>query len=652
MQLRIGLSYAAVSAGLWVYAPSSVAKPVASTPVVVSNATSAEGEISIDFPDAVELKDLVGLISRWTNKNVILDKRVTGKIQILAPNKVTKQVAYEAFLSAVDALNLMVLETGSLIKIVPKREGLNSTPPLMDARSINHSDRVYTQIFPLKYAGAEAVRNTVSRLTASTALVAHVPTNVLILTESGANLKRVGEFIDIIDRSSGEGLHYEFIPVRNLAASRVAKKVTELFQRQGSHDGPKVIVDERSNSLVLAGNKSIFAGIHQFVTMLDQAPTFGETSESKIYIYPLSFADAKKVAAVLNSISPPSKNASRPAADKIQITADEPTNSLLVGSSFAAYKTLNPIIRRLDRERAQVFIDVDVIGVSATNNFSFLPSLLGGSAQSDGTGTKTIVGYQASQMAPLIVSQVNANSQSSTNAKTVASAFSQDLTIGMFSGTRINVPGLGLISPGLLLTAMKTDAHGRSISSPKLLTMDNEEANFTTGTTFIYKTTATDDVGNMSQRPEKENTELSMKVKPSVGGSEYLTLEIELNANSIASYTEDGIPIIAKKKARQLVNLKNGQTVLISGIRNLNRSTNETTVPFLGSIPVLGWLFNSRKTENSSDYVFVFMTTHIIRGANDLQALYEKRFKEMDPRKSRLAMDLENRNQGATGRNE
>lgn len=585
--------------------------------------------VDLDFSEPRDIIDLVKLVSDWTNKNVILDKRVMGKVQILVSHQMTKREAYEAFLSALDSLGFTVLETGQVIKILPKREGLNSTAPITPMAKVDYSDKVYTQLFDLKEVSPDFAKNLISKLISSLSVIYFEQTNVLIVTETGLNLKKIAELLSLLQQSNKSD--YQVVQLKNIRVNDAEPILKQLF---GGTKPVRFVMNEANNSIFIVGAKEQTKSVLAAIANLDQGLQ-KDVSSAKLFVRPLSFGDAKKVATTLTAIVPEKKEKG---TDKIHVTADEPTNSLLINADPQAYKSLNSIVRRLDAPRAQVLVETDIVSVDETHKFGFLPSLFGGYAKSDGSGTKTIVGFEAMRMAPLIVAQA-----STPTSATVASAIAplgQDMTIGVFPGQTVDVPGIGKITPGGLLTMMTGDTYGRSLASPKILVVDNEEANFSAGQMYAYRTTDVSSTGGVTAKIEKEDITLNVKLKPNIGAAEALSLQVEIEASTIAGFAEDGTPQIAKKKARQLVNLKNGQTILISGIRNSSRRKVEKRVPFLGSVPVIGYLFSSNTTETLDGNLMIFMTAHIVRDVGDLKSLYEKRIKNTIPNDPSLSKHL------------
>ncbi len=587
-----------------------------------------EALVSMDFPKDIDAQELVKILANWTHKNVFIDPRVNAKIKIIAPEKMTIGEAYQAILSALEVNSLTLIETGQLIKIVPKRESfIGPNIPFIRNNDVQFSDQVYTQIFKLTYVSAEYMRHTLTRIVTAASLIPYLPTNSIIYTETGYNIRKVAELISIIDRPSSE-VDVQRISLKHMHAKDAFRFLSEFMKDQIPYGVVfKIIMDEERNSLIVAAAKERVKRAREIIAQIDRPSEENRDIRGNLFVRPLMFSNAKKLAGVLNAIGPTKKQNAN-TEDSLLITADEETNSLIFKGNAEAFQSMKGIVRRLDEAKTQVFLDFTVVGISESSNFSWLPSLFMGTG---GSGSSTIVGYQASAMTPLIVAQAN-SSTTTTNAAPVTSAFANDFTVGTFPGGSIHLPGLGKLSPGALLHLLQNNSYGRTLSNPQILTQDNEEANFSVGQTIIYKTQSVDPTGNVTENPQKENVDLTLNVKPNMNSTNYLSLQIEIEANTLQSFSY-GIPQITKKKARQLVNFKNGQTIIISGIKNISRSNIVNTVPFIGSIPLIGYLFTNKQIRNDTEFTFIFLTAHIVRNSHDLHEIYKKRFKEQDPRK-------------------
>ena len=200
------------------------------------------------------------------------------------------------------------------------------------------------------------------------------------------------------------------------------------------------------------------------------------------------------------------------------------------------------------------------------------------------------------------------------------------------SGTKVNVPGLGEIAPAALISLIKSDANTKILATPQILTSNNEVAKISSGETRLFTTTNTNPTtGAETQKLEKENASLSLKIKPNISHSNYVTLKIDLEANTFGTRISDqGLPNINKRQTTQLVTVKNGQTVVISGLMQTREIETFQKVPLFGDIPVLGWLFRNSALNNIKTSLVFFLRPHIVHGAGDLAEIYRRKIKERD----------------------
>ena len=457
------------------------------------------------------------------------------------------------------------------------------------------------------------------------------------------------------------------VPIRYSDAKGVADKVNQILTAAGQASGKagmrnfKILTDDRTNSVIIFGPPRTISDVHELVKKFDVASEDPST-QATIHVRPLDYADSKKLATTLSSLAggnksggarrppilpesgrPPSSGGEPTIADlgdNVKITADEATNSLLITGSRANYNALNSIIRKLDMRRAQVFIEADILDLNSSGSFAAGTSIFAGSANKDGTGTKTIVGWQAGGggtggggMAALITALASAQGQPAGTVNTnaiqgVASAFSSNLAIGILSGQSVNVPGIGEVTPGAIINLMKEDINSRNLASPHILTSNNEEAVISAGQKLLFKTSVTSGVGSISQQIQKEDVDTTLTIKPNISNSDYVTLNFQVEANRVVGQNADNLPTIGKRKTKQVVTVKNGQTVVISGLMSQDQREVFQKIPLLGDIPVLGWLFRNTSISNVKNNLVIFLTPHIIHGAEDLAAVYKSKMKE------------------------
>jgi len=621
--------------------------------------------VNMDFPQLTEIKDIVKAVALWTGKNVILDRNVNGKIQIISPKQVTKEEAYQAFLSALNVLNLTTVETGKVIKILPVRTALKGNlKTYVGASWTPPTDEVITQIVPLKYIDSKKIQSTLSRIVSSNTMIAYEPTNTLIISDSGFKVRRILDIIQMLDVQSQQP-QVSIVPIRYSDAKSVADKVKEILggtDRAGT-GGYKVMTDDRSNSVVIFGPPRTINDVKNLVQKFDFAVD-DPSRQASIHVRPLDYADAKKLASTLSALAsgstqsgsarpiptfnPGGTPANQPKRDNspsavadlgsgVKITADDSSNSLLITGSRSAYDAINGIIRKLDTRKSQVFVEADILDLGMNNNFKFGTSIFMGAGRADGTGNKQIYGWEAGGMAPLILASGAASGTGTStsglvNAKDVAGAFASEMSIAVLAGKSIKVPGLGTFTPGGLIKMLKADGNTRVLSSPHILISNNEEGIFSVGEKFFYRVTDTNlTTGTAVPKIEKEEVALSLNIKPNISYSDYVTMKIEMDADAIAGNDpQSGLPIISKRKTSQNVTVKNGQTVVISGLVQTRDVQRYRKIPILGDIPVIGWLFRNSEIEKLRSNLVIFVTPHIVHGPEDLAAIYKAKIRERD----------------------
>ena len=620
--------------------------------------------VNIDFPEPTEIRDIIKAVTLWTGKNVIIDRNVSGKIQIISPRKVTKEEAYQAFLSALNLLGYTTVETGKVIKIMQIRTAVrDNLKTFLGSDWTPLTDEIITQIVPLKYINAKEIQTTLSTLVSPNSIIAYSPTNTLIISDSGYKVKRVLDIVKLLD-VQGQQPQVAIVPIRYSEATSVAEKVREILSGGGgkknfsgsSSSGLtyKILVDERSNSVVIFGPPRTIADVKDLVRKFD-VPLDDPANQSTIHVRPLDYADAKKLASTLTSLSTGGKSGarrppiSRPSDiaspngggggssvaeldDNVKITADESSNSLLITGSRAAYRALNTIIRKLDIRRSQVFVEADILDINVGNGFQAGTSIFAGAGSAE--GTKVVTTWQAAGLAPLLVANAQQNAGTSganPNLDKVAGVFAKDLTIGVISGKDVNIPGFGKVSPGALITLIKTDSNTRILSSPHILTANNEKATFTVGQKVFFRSSETNPTtGAVLPKIEKESADLKLEIVPNISTSNYVTMKIDLDASSLGKLNELGLPEVNTRRTSQLVTVKNAQTIVISGLVQNAEFETFNKIPLLGDIPLLGWLFRNSKVDHQENNLIIFLTPHVIHGPDDLAAIYQAKIQERD----------------------
>ncbi len=655
--------------------------PTPPVPVIVNSSVSIADQlpegvelVNISFPEPTEITDIIKTVSLWNNKTIILgDRTISGKVQILSPKDTTKEEAYQIFLEALNSIGLTTVETIDIIKIVKHADAKKENLPTYHGSTwAPKTGEFITQVVPLRYVLAKDVSLTLSRMFPSNSIIAYEPTNTLIISDTGNQIQRILDILSLLDVRN-EQPKIKIVPIKYSDPKTVSTKVQEILKGSStvasspSYNSFKILTDDRTNSVIIFGPPRTLEDIEKLVKTFD-IKVDDPTMDATIHVRPLDYSDAKQLAATLSSLisgsksgkkygadlyaggsggssdfSSPSSSSSLDTAsvaalsDGVKISADEATNSLIITGGRAAYNALNVIIRKLDKQRSQVYIEADIIEISSKDNFNFGTSLLGAAGMQGDGEFGSMFGFNGGEGASsLLGSQVLANNANGGSIpeqaiKGITDTFSSDLKIG-FLAPKLNVPGIGNIRPGLLINILKEDRNSKVLQTPQILTQNNQDATITVGEKRAYKTESLNSsTGAIATTIEHENVDITLQINAKISSySDYVTLKIDLDANSVSGEGTNGAPEVAKRKTKQQVTVKNNQTVVISGLLSQEESEAFSKVPLLGDIPILGMLFRKTKTSKTQKNLVMFITPHVIHGPGDLAAIYKAKIEERD----------------------
>ncbi len=612
--------------------------------------------VSIDFPNGANLSDIIKTIGLWTGKNFVLAQGVAGssRISIISPEPVTKEEAYQAFLSALNISGFTTVETGSVVKILPIANAKSSNIKTYYGENWSPStDEIINQVIPLKYIDANSVINQLRPLLGITQYAAFTTTNSLILTDTGNRIRRILEVIKLLDSKTNQPL-VSIVPINYMDAKDAVAKVNDIF---GNRNGPslslqKVLTDERTNSIILVGPANGLDDIVRFVQRIDK-PAVDQNSQTMVRVRPLDYADAEKLAQTLQTLTQstrPQNSPFRPAyfqppppppgapnagpqpqapavadLNGVKVTADKATNALVIQGSKSAYDELDGIIAQLDKRRAQVYVEASIVDMAVGNDFNWKPSTLGGATLSDGRYLMPF-GFNAAQAAPFVVQQTN----TTVNAAALQGA-GNNFMLGILSNKSINL-GPFTLTPGALLFALKQDSNTNILQTPSMMVSDNETANFQSNQQYSTVTNTSNPNGQGTvQSVNKYDVTTSLKITPQISRTDFVSMKINLQLDDAGPAGENGYPNpISKRSAESTLIVQNSQTAVLGGITQDSHKITEAKVPLLGDIPILGWLFKTISKVKKKTSLTLFVTPHIVRNSDDLEKIYTEKIKDRD----------------------
>ena len=582
----------------------------------------ADPYVTIDF-DNVDIPVFIKFISELTGKNFVIDKAVRGKVTIVSPNKISKDEAYKVFESVLEVHGYTTVPAGKITKIVPAVSArTKNVETRLREGAVGPEDNVITQLIPLRYADPQELKKLFTPLISkSSVIVSYPPARTLIVTDVQSNIKRLISITKAID-VEGVGEELSVVPLAYATATVLAKSLSTVFQKRAvktksSLRGAvviKIVPDDRTNSLILLASEDDTVKIKKLVKLLDREPPRGE---GDIRVYYLKHANAEALTKVLASL--PSKKAAGAKKGKTpliskeaRIVADSATNSLVIMAAKDDYRVLEEVITKLDIPRLMVYIEALIMEVNVEKDFSL-------GVEWQGIKTFSVDGKNAGVFA----------GSSPTGFSKLGSAAKGVLTSGFSLGIISDVIEIGGVKfPNLaaVVHAYQQDTEVNILSTPQILTTDNEEAEIYVGKNVPYITSknTTDALQNYSNY-EYKDVGVTLKVTPQISQERFVRLNIFQEVSRLIITSQIDRPSTYKRLAQTTVIVKDANTVVIGGLIGDETTHVDYKVPCLGDIPLISWLFKGSSKRIDRTNLFVFLTPHIIQNPAEAKKIYENK---------------------------
>ena len=646
--LRAGFLSLALAAAV---APVSAADPAPAERAAAGTAAKPTGPdvVTLNFVNA-DIEGVVKAVSEITGKNFVLDPRVKGTINIVSAKPMSRSMVYEVFLSAMRLQGFTAVEERGRVAIVPeidaKLRQSQVTGPQDKPRA--GGDTIQTRVFKLQHESATQLVPVLRPLIAANNTInAHQNNNTLVITDYASNLARIEKLLESIDQPLGNDPI--MIALKYASALDVAQTINRLFaesaQNQASPDPSlrfAVTVDARSNSILArAGDPARLSRVRQLVAMLD-TPT---SAAGNIHVVYLKNAEAVKLAEILRAIyagesgvgqaRPPGMpaQASSPLGQApVQaqqaggtamsgiIQADAATNSIIITAPDAIYNNLRAALEKLDVRRAQVYVEALIAEVTAEKAAEFgvqWQDLTGLGKTSGQAFGGTNFGAQGGGANILGVAQNPISA-------------GRGLNVGVLKGT-ISVGGAQILNIGLLVRALENDANANILSTPTLLTLDNEEAKIVIGqnvpfVTGSYAVSAAATTPTPFQTVERKDVGLTLRIKPQISEGGAVRLQIFQEVSNVQDSTNASGIITNKRSVESTVLVDDGQIVVIGGLIQDSVKDAVEKVPGLGDLPLIGSLFRYSTRSRSKTNLMVFLRPTLLRTGERVNSLSNDRY--------------------------
>ncbi len=562
--------------------------------------------ITLNLNDA-DINALIKTVSEHTGRNFVVDPRVKGKVTVISAHPMDKDEFYQVFLSILEVHGFSTVPAGEVIKIVPDVKAKQIGIPTGADSQQFPGDQMVTRILQVKNVTASQLVPILRPLIPQQGhLAAYPATNVLIISDRRQNVDRLLKIISRIDQVSDSSI--EVVSLRHASAMEVVRIITGLQKNRGkgAAEPAKLIADERTNSVLISGDATTRLRTRVVIEHLD-TPFENEGNARVIY---LRYANAKELATVLTGVSDTldkSRKKGKGGAPSIpvNIQADEASNALIITAPQNIFNTLQSIIRKLDIRRAQVLVEAIIAEIS----FDRVKEL----------GVQWIVDGTPGGSGPVGVINLGTPSIGS-----IAGAIAADTIPAIPSGTTIGIGSFNnnSINFAALIRALETDTSSNILSTPSILTLDNQEAEIVVGQnvpflTGQYASTGSTTTVNPFQTIQRQDVGLTLRVTPQINEGNAIQLKISQEVSSVNKTASTGAADIVtnKRTIKTVVMVDDGDTIVLGGLIDENLQQVEEKVPFLGDIPILGVLFRANSTSKVKRNLVVFLRPIIVRDA-------------------------------------
>jgi general secretion pathway protein D len=712
-------------------APTLKPAPAAGEDSSVAAVDANQTEINVKNAD---IAAVVRIFSKKTKRNYILDERVKGKVSIYLPGKVSADESLKILDSVLALKGFSPVPLGeNLWKIVPSKEAKQSTiPTLKEDGQSSRSNAVVTRILNLKYIAANEAREVITQLVSADGLVsAYGGTNALLLIDYEDNVNRLVDILNTVDVPFSNR-EMTIIPIKNAEAPDIQKKLSEVLgigesssgssengsntnngadllrarmnanqtaqggvmntgdaaavpagsSEGGSTSGsittktlePKIIADERTNSILVVADDETTARIRALISQLDSEQ---DLSGHRFYVYKCQHAKADDLAQTLAGLmggessgggnqttgsnlmdlggSDGTNTNSRARGDKsdrtqsrlgsqrrtpgrsrgesqpqaqgatsvqfgknMSITADRATNTLIINAGKTEYEKIKTLLEQLDVKRRQVLVEAMLLEVRADDNADYgFDWLTSGGGADGGVAVKNDFGSSQNSLATLF------GNPTAISGFSVAAASKGSLTLP---------GGIKIPSQSVLLTAAQSNSNINILSAPNILTTDNEEAEIVVGQNVPFiagRSTDLQNINNQFNQIDRQDVGITLRLTPQISSESFVNLKLFTEVSSIASQSVELGPTTSIRTSETSIIAKDGQMVVIGGLMADAKNDTDTGVPFLKDVPILGWAFKSSNIQSQKTNLLIFITPRILQDQYDARDISKERSNEM-----------------------
>jgi len=574
-----------------------------------------------------DIQAFISQIADMTGKNFVVDPRVRARdVTVVSTKALSAAEVYELFLSVLQVHGYAAVPSGDIIKIVPNTTAKQSNLPLV-GKNESGGEALVTRVIPVENSPVEELVPVLRPLVPQYGHLAAVGSaNALIISDHMDNIRRMEAIIASLDNAESEDV--QVIKLEHAFAGDMVKMLESLTPQTGGRRGKTkdggvtVVADERTNRLIIKGDRITRQRMAQMIGNLDTPAS----ATGGVQVVRLSHGDAEALAELLKNFAE-GASAAKPGADgktaaasitgdKVSIQADKSLNALVIRAEPAMMKEIMSVISQLDVRRAQILIEAAIVEVSGDTGKALGFQYVGGS---DESGVGAINFGNAGLTINSIVQALATDDPSGL-------ALGDGITMG-FGEQDSN----GDLKWGALIQALSTSTDVNLLSTPSILTLDNQEASIVVGENVPFitgtSTSTGSGVSNPFQTIQREDVGLSLKVTPHVAGLSTIRLELEQENSQVKDSVGEAADIVTTtRKLESTVLADDGETIALGGLIRDNITKTVRKVPILGDIPLLGILFRSTSNSREKSNLMVFLRPTILPDNERLLSMTRQKY--------------------------
>ena len=573
---------------------------------------SAQETFILNYEE-VDINKVTQDIAQFSKKTIILDPRVKGKISIYSNASLSREQVWNVFLRTIQVSGFSAISDNGFVRIVPENEATRDSNFALDERA----DFV-TEIISLKNRSTDEVLSMLKPITGRQSHLSSISSiNSILIVDRSSNVNRIKDLLKDLDKNNTAKI--SIIELAKLSATEAVRILDKLKTQNNPAINKFIAIPfTPSNSVIISANEYITGNIKQTLKKLDD----DIKTDNTIEVVYLKFAKASEVASILGSVSSRFKNSDE--KDKTVITYHEKTNSIIISSEQNNINNVKNLISKLDIRRAQVLVEAIIVELSET--------------AANKLGVESVFSGANSQEIPVGMTRLNSGGPDLVSI--IASGSDQDnaalssSAVASILNSKGLVAGIGDLTSGednfaVLINAIQEDQNSNILSKPSILAMDNETAKSSDGQEIPV--TTGESLGSNNSNPfrttSRQEVGISLEVTPQINEGNSVLLDIKIEVSGVAGVVSSGVDLITNKRTIETTALvENNEIMVLGGLIDEDLQENVNKVPILGSIPLVGRLFQSSSDSTVKRNLMVFIKPRIMTDAQSSEIISSEKY--------------------------